>query len=61
MAILPQVRAGNRPVAARGTRLAAGLLLAALAEGEEEVEDEAMPWEADGPRWHTVERVSHGG
>ncbi|MGL4552326.1 MAG: excinuclease ABC subunit UvrA, partial [Gemmataceae bacterium] len=35
--------------------------LAALAAGEEEVEEAAMPWEADGKRWHTVERVSHQG
>jgi excinuclease ABC subunit A len=41
------------------------LAVAAPREGDLDLEDvgagQAMPWEADGRRWHTQERLSHGG
>jgi excinuclease ABC subunit A len=60
-ALAPVLEAGPRVERARFDPLAAQ----AAREGDLELEEvgkgAAMPWEVDGQRWHTVERVSHQG
>jgi excinuclease ABC subunit A len=60
-ALAPVLAAGPRVARERFDPLAAEAARADDVDLEEVGKDAAMPWEADGRRWHTVERVTNEG
>jgi excinuclease ABC subunit A len=60
-ALVPILAAGPHQERSRYDPLAAEAARLGDLDLDEVGKDAAMPWEADGRRWHTVERVSHDG